>query len=221
MARSSGRRRTILAFGESHTDTHALKELVAALRPDLPVVAPRRQPIILARTAARPKKATVADRIENVVRAEQVQAEVIAVLAQRDLDACDPRDSAAEPLPSEEDLRASLSAVAKCGPIVVTIVTAWEMEAWWFLWPRQVAAHRPGWRKLHDRSGQRVDRIDNAKEALVRALRPSGRVRVPDYSETDGPHIAAGVREAGAVRTPMGRSLAYEAFVTAIDGLPA
>ena len=213
------RGRTILAFGESHTDTHALKELVAALRPDLPVVAPRQQPIILARRAATAKAMTVAERVTKLVRAEQVQTDVIAVLAHRDLDAIDPRETADEILANERELRDSLAAVAASGVAVVPVVPAWEMEAWWFLWPEQVAAHRSAWRRLPDHSGKRVDRITRAKETLTRALRPVGRKSVPDYSESDGARIAAQVRTAGTARSPRGRSLAYETFVAMIDAL--
>ncbi len=213
------RRRTILAFGESPTDTGALRELTAALRSDLPVVAPRRDPIILAKNATTAKMTTLAQRVAGVVRAEQEVADVIAVLVHRDLDAIDPRESPAEPLTAAQNLHASLEREVPAGVTIIPVVPAWEMEAWWFLWPTQVAAHRPGWRVLPDRLGQRVDQISKAKETLIRALRPAGRTRVPDYSESDGPRIAAKVQQAGTARQPRGRSLAWEAFRDAIDAL--
>jgi hypothetical protein len=91
------------------------------------------------------------------------------------------------------------------------------MEAWWFMWPDQVAKHRPTWEPLKDRSGKRVDRIKDAKEILTRELRPSGKVRVPDYSETDAPYIAALIRKDGTIRKPKGVSMAFSRFLAALD----
>jgi hypothetical protein len=222
MARGPQRPRTILAFGEDATDTKALKELVRALRPDLPTMSPRREPIILSVMAAGEKKRTMARRMFQVIKAAQVENDVLAVLAHRDLDDVDPREEASELLPAEVDLRQSLEAeLQSVGAAVVPVVPAWEIEAWWFLWPDQVAELRPGWRTLPDRTGKRVDQIANAKETLRRELQPTEHRRVPSYSESDGPRIAAKVREAGVARDPKGRSIAYLRFIKAIDGLKA
>ena len=202
MACPPRRRRTILAFGESRTDTSALRELAAALRSDLPAVAPRKEPIILSKGAATTRMATLARRVASLVRAEQVEADVVAVLAHRDLDAIDSRETMSEILADARALQTSLAAEVPAGVVIIPIVPAWEMEAWWLLWPAQVAAYRPGWRLLPDRSGKRVDQIPAAKETLIHALRPTGRARVPDYSESDGPRIAAKVREARTARAP-------------------
>lgn len=219
MARRSGQPRTVLAFGESLNDTRALRELVAALRPDLPPVEPRQPPIIL-RKGTRPEtKHGMADKIAAIVRAEEVTRKVVAVLAHRDLDAKEPRDDASAPHDNEADLHHAISAALPAGCAVIPVVPAWEMEAWWFLWPDQVAAHRRSWRKLPPLDNPRVDRIANAKEALKDALRPRSRKYVPVFAESDGPRIAALVREAGTARAPRGVAVAYQRLMAALDAL--
>lgn len=219
MARRTEPSPTILAFGESRNDTHALRELAAALRPDLPPVAPRPQPILLRRDALEGKRQNMADKIAAVVRAEAVTREVIAVLAHRDLDAPEPRDDASVAHENEAELRRDIAAAVPAGCAVIPVVCAWEMEAWWFLWPDQVAAHRTSWRRLPPRDRQRVDRISGAKEELRRALRSKGHAQVPDFAESDGPRIAARVRQAGTARAPRGVAISYQRLIAALDAL--
>ncbi|MGC8475982.1 MAG: hypothetical protein ACP5NP_06485 [Acetobacteraceae bacterium] len=219
MARRSGQPRAILAFGESPNDARTLRELAAALRHDLPPVEPRQQPIIL-RKDIKPKiKQGMADRIAAVVRAESEVRKVVAVLAHRDLDEVEPRSDASEAHDNEAELHRTVAAAVPPECAVIAVVPAWEMEAWWFLWPEQVAKHRSGWRPLRLRVGQRVDRIRDAKEELRRALRPKHHARVPDYVESDGPRIAALVREAGTARAPRGIAIAYQRLIAALDAL--
>lgn len=219
MARPPRLPRTILAFGESPNDTHALRELTAALRPDLPPAVPRQTPIILRKHIKPRTKRGMADRIAAVVRAEAVTREVVAVLAHRDLDAREPRDDASGPHDNEADLHRTITAAVPGGCAVIPVVCAWEMEAWWFLWPEQVAAHRPSWRRLPVHDNQRVDRIGDAKETLKRALRPKTHRHIPDFTESDGPRIAARVREARAARSPRGVAVAYQRLIAALDAL--
>ena len=217
MARPSEQPRTILAFGESPNDTRALRELVAALRSDLPRVEPRQQPIILRKDIQPGTRRRMTDGIAAVVRAEAVTRKVVAVLAHRDLDAREPRDDASAPHDNEAELHKTLTAAVPAGCAVIPVVPAWEMEAWWFLWPEQVAAHRPSWRKLPPHDRRRVDRIPDAKEALQQALRPKSRAHVPGYAESDGPRIAARVREAGTARSTRGIAVAYQRLIAALD----
>jgi hypothetical protein len=219
VARRAGPSRIILAFGESPNDTRAPSELKAALRPDLPPVAPRPRPIILRRDAEAAKGRSMADRIAAVVRAETVAHKVVAVLVHRDLDAPEPRDDASLTHESETELRRHLAAAVPGGCAVIPVVCAWEMEAWWFLWPDQVAAHRASWRRLPRQGRRRVDRISEAKEELRRSLRPKGRAHVPDFVEADGPRIATLVRGAGTARTPCGVAIAYQRLIAALDAL--
>ena len=211
------RRRAIWAFGESINDAKVLKELVGAARPDLPPVDPKPRPIILTRQADLKKHFDRSGEIARLVRAARLVHDVIAVVAHRDLDDVEPADHLHERSNNEEALRVALQPVADLGIDVVVTVPAWEMEAWWLLWPEQISKHRPSWKKLKDRSGKRVDRIVNAKEALRQELMPKKDSKIPQYSESDAPYIAAQIRKDGVVRSPKGRAVAFERLIHQID----
>ena len=89
------------------------------------------------------------------------------------------------------------------------------MEAWLFLWPDAAVAVNGKW-KRPARTGQRVGRLIDAKEAFRRALRPSGGKRTRDYEESDSPKIAAQVRTLGLVGTLDAKSESYERFRDAV-----
>lgn len=218
-----------MAFGESRTDTAAISELAAGLRPDLPKPSLRLRPIILSRSANQPKRASAAQQIAGLVRAELAAGrQVRAVIAHRDLDKvetdetsnCYNEDGSSGNARALRDEIAVALAPIRMPIAAIAAVPAFETEAWWMLWPDALAAHRSGWRRLQDRSGQRVDRISNAKETLRRELRPqTGAQRVPDYAESDGPLVARKVVELGLVRNPKGVSVAYSRFSAEILAL--
>jgi hypothetical protein len=100
------------------------------------------------------------------------------------------------------------------------VVPAWEIEAWWFLWPEAVAAVNASWDSLDGYRGRRTGLIANAKEELQRALTRSfdaaKKQRVRTYSESDAPSIARQVRERGLADAPAGRSDSWERFRTSV-----
>jgi hypothetical protein len=226
---SGSSREVLLIFGESRTDMHAIATLAKGLRPDLPSPSPRLRPLILSRSADRRKRASVSEEVARLTQAELVaRRSVRAVMVHRDLDKIetdDHIDSHHEDgsNASAVELRSSISKALegkKVNVPAIAVVPAFETEAWWMLWPDAVAAHRPGWRRLPDRSGARVDRIVNAKEILKRSLRPStGSHNVPDYSESDGPLIARKVVDLGLVDSPKGVSVAYLRFKNDVRAL--
>jgi hypothetical protein len=93
------------------------------------------------------------------------------------------------------------------------VVPAWELEAWWFLWPDAVVAVQTTWRKPDDFVGRRVGLIENAKEELARRVVPRTKgVRVRGYVEADSVRIARKVKELGLAHAPRGDSASYDRF---------
>ncbi len=221
MTKKAAATKVILAFGESLTDCGALRELMLGLRPNLPVVQLRQRPIMLRRGTSLAKMKRMGSEIGRLLAAEAIRHNVIAIVVHRDFDDIEPSDDLDHPNALEADTVAALQPVLLLGCQIVPVVPAWETEAWWFLWPEQVAKHRPTWKPLSNRKATWVDRIPHAKETLIKELRPIGPRRTPDFSETDAPLIARLVRQDGVCRLPKGRSKGYERFVRAIDSLNA
>ncbi len=201
----------VLVFGEYPNDTHSIAELVRCVRGDLEVKC-RREPIILDRNAARDKRIRNFSRVAAVVRAEPKP--VRAVVVHRDCDAV-------EPAHVRESDRIENEARSAFGDVDVTVVPAtpaFELEAWWYLFPDAVAAYRPKWRRLN-RDGKEVGKIVNAKETLVRDLRPSEPSRVRDYTESDAPQIAKRVKDLNICETPRAKSASFDLFVQKLRSL--
>lgn len=176
----------MLVFGESENDRQVLKSLVLALVPEQAAVQVRRSPLVLIRGRAQAEQRKAATSISQVVAAERVRGPVACVVAHEDCDAVEP---AHEALAAQIETRLGEA----CGVPVVAATPAWETETWFYLWPDAVAAYRPSWRRL-ERTG-RVGLLRDAKEHLIRELRPSGRrASSNDYAESDGPGIAEKVR---------------------------
>ena len=194
----------VLVFGEDDNDKEAAKELMMALRPDFPPVRKRRKPLVLVkgRTEARARKNT-AD-IAKVVRADAKRSDVRIVFAHEDCDDIEPAH-----LALADRIETYLG---KEGVQAIAVTPAWEMEAWWFLWPDAVVAVNSGWQRP-SMSGRQVGLIRDAKEELRRALRPANKgKRTRDYEESDGPKIARKVRELGIVGTLDAQSDSYVRF---------
>jgi hypothetical protein len=211
---SSGRKikdRIILIFGESDNDTHALKHLVAALRPELPRAEPRRHPIILAKGAHERKRDSIAEGIAKLVAAQSVTHEVVSVIAHRDCDAIEPAHTANGKTLLEDMHTRNL-------PQPIAATPAYEMEAWWFLWPEALAATRPCWNKIKSRGN--VGTIRNAKDELRKELRPKGAgASCPDYAESDSRKIAENVNKLNLVYDRRGNSESFMEFVRQIEEL--
>jgi hypothetical protein len=85
--------------------------------------------------------------IEKLIKAESVKAKIVAIIAHRDLDNTETSADSTVENSSEAALSSSLRQVRESGVAVIPAVPAWELEAWWFMWPDQVAKHRAGWRQ--------------------------------------------------------------------------
>lgn len=198
------RKAAVLIFGEDDNDQSALSELVHALRGDIPKVEKRRKPLILVKGRDAAKQRQNARDVANVVKADNIRLDVRLVVAHQDCDAIEP---AHDQLANEIEQR--LHAV---GINAIAATPAWEIEAWWYLWPDAVSATNKKWRRLN-RTNQEVGRIQNAKEALKRDLRPQVKGQsCADYQESDASKIARNVRVMGIINHLSARSASFDRF---------
>lgn len=199
-----------LVFGEDENDADSLIQLTAAIWPEVPKLTHTRKPLVLIRDAptaeARKKNAS---GVAAVVKAKSVIADVQLVVAHQDCDALEPAHEGLA-----ESIRAELEAAGL--PNVIAVAPAWEIEAWWYLWPDAVAAVNSKWKRL-GRTGNH-GMIQNVKEALRRDLRNKG---VRDYEESDSVKIAVQVRSEGIVGTKVGTSASFEAFADRVREVEA
>lgn len=200
----------VLVFGEDDHDRECIKILLEGLRPDLTRrVQKRRQPLVLIKNANPADVPDRAQRIANVVEAERETVEVASVFAHEDCDKVEPaHEVVARKI--EDALRAT-------GCDAHAVAPAWEMEAWWFLWPEAVKAANPSWRAPDDHVGENVGMIRNAKEEFQRRVVPpkakAGRSGFVGYRESDAPRIAAKVVEMGLLDVKQAISNSYDRFV--------
>jgi hypothetical protein len=92
---------------------------------------------------------------------------------------------------------------------------AWELEAWWFLWPDAVGSLHQTWQAPTAYVGREVGLVRNAKEELQRQLLPASsgeRRRKHSYRESDAPLVARKIRELGIADEPRGVSRSYQRF---------
>lgn len=197
----------VLVFGESFNDSQAIGHLFKALKPDGPGVKPLKAPIILSKDAADAKRRKNRNLVAAVVRAEAAKGSVVGVLIHRDCDGVEPahKDQCARIGRDFEDLEYA----------VVPVAPAFEIEAWWFLWPDAVAAVNGRWSRL--RCIQRNHGlVPDAKEYLGRALRPAQGARTNEYTEADSPRIAEKVRTLRIVNQRCGQAGSFDDFIQAL-----
>jgi len=202
----------VLVFGEDENDTRAVKHLLEGLRPDGNwTVEARKRPPVLIRDAQPKDLSSRTERILAVVRAEEIDSDVIAVFAHEDCDAVEPAHVALE--------SKIVSAFASTKYHVAAAVPAWEMESWLMQWPDAFPLHVPSWAPV-DKTyrGRSVGTIVDSKEHLDRALRANGSTR--KYRETDAPILTQIVAKRGWARDPRAKSDSYAAFVSSADRVP-
>jgi hypothetical protein len=202
----------VLVFGEGANDTGAVKELVLALRSEPVRVETRRAPIVLVKGKDKARDRKNLAEIAAVVKAEQRLGKCCAVVAHRD---CDDLEPAHERIASTLERGLLDQGIEQ----VVAAVAAWEIEAWWFLWPDAALAVNSKWRRPEPPIPE-VGRIENAKEAFRQALRPRARNQRPrDYAESDSPKIAAQVRALGLIDSPAAISRSFNRFAERVRTL--
>lgn len=200
----------MLVFGEDDHDRECIKILLEGLRPDLARrVQKRRQPLVLIKDARPEDVPDRAQRIAAVIEAEQEKGRVACVFAHEDCDQVEPlHELVGKKI--EDALRAT-------GLDAHAVVPAWEMEAWWFLWPEAVKAAYPSWRVPDDHVGRNVGMIRDAKEELAKRVVPpgirAGRGGFIGYRESDAVRISEKVVELGLLHRKRAVSASYDRFV--------
>jgi|SRR5665213_705498 len=203
----------IVIFGESDNDRKAIAALVRALCPKSRTKI-MRSPLVLIKNTPAPDVPSRADRVASAARAVEAKERVKCVFAHEDADAVEPE---------EERVAARIErALRDAGAPgkVHAVVPAWEIEAWWFLWPEVVANCYESWSE--PKVATPPGRVENAKERLARAVRPSQlspsqRKKFPDYRESDSIKIAEAIEASGAAHDPpAGRSKSYDRFRSSV-----
>ncbi|MBL8571734.1 MAG: hypothetical protein JNK84_21880 [Phreatobacter sp.] len=210
------RQKVVLVFGEDDTDRSALIDIAQAVRKTTAKFAKRHRPLVLLRKSELPAtRRRAAEGIAALVRAEAVSNDVIAVIAHRDCDSVEPAH-----VQAAEEIEAELKAAGVGVPVAAT--PAFEMEAWWLLFPEALSQVRRCWARI-EIGNRNVGSIVDAKEFLRRSLRPAdpvARQRCPDFCESDGAYIAAKIKELALV-TPQrrARSQSFDSFCAKIEAL--
>jgi hypothetical protein len=204
VARKSGA--IVLVFGENTNDTKAIATLIQALCPRLAGrVAVRKEPLLLAKGLPVHEVVKKAEKAARALTAEKARGRVDCIFLHEDADDTEP---AHEKLCDVKE-----AALRELGHAVYAVTPAWEIEAWWLLWPDAVASLRASWRSPNTYVGRQVGLIVDAKKELRRLLRPAsagGGFR--NYEELDSPDIARIISQQKLARTPQGQSDSYDRF---------
>lgn len=199
----------VMVFGEDDNDRSSIKYLIRALAPQCPTIRTYAKPLVLVRNRAAAEQRKNAGDIHRVVAAAQVMHKVEAVFAHEDCDAVEPAHVALS-----DQIEQQLLDQGVPNPCAVT--PAWELEAWWFLWPDAVQKVNRNWRRLN-RDGSAVGLIVDAKETLRRDLRPQGKGNsTSDYQESDSPTIAKFVHDDGLIGDRKATSQSFDRFMSRV-----
>lgn len=207
----------VLVFGEDENDTSAIVVLVRGIRPDLGTrtkLEPLRKPLTLIKDIDAARLAARARKVVATTKAANVRLPVRACIFHEDTDAVEPSSAA---LASQ-----IIRAYSGCRGAVLPAVAAWEVEAWWYLFPDAVAATHSSWRAPTQHVGRDTGMIRDPKKTLRRDVRPTGQ-RVPPsfrtYKESDCTAIARAIVDGGHLPNPKGTSTSWTAFVTAVRAM--
>lgn len=200
----------VLVVGESGQsnnfyDAQAVKCLIEAHRPHWHVQASNRPPVLAkgkAKAAAR-----AADRVATLYRQVSRARPIDCVFNQSDTDAVEPSHEAAA--------AAIESALAEAGCPGHAAVCAWELEAWFFLWPEAIEATRTAWSVPKHLRGRDVGQLTDPKSLLrTQVLRKGARWQLA-YQEKHAPEIAANIKSCLDRRD--GTSLSFDRFIAQIE----
>lgn len=207
----------VLVFGEDDNDRTAVIVLVRGLRPDLwgsTKLEALRKPLTLVKDIDAARLAARARKVVATTRAANVRLPVRACIFHEDTDALEPSSAA---------LAARIKGTyARCTGIVVPAVAAWEVEAWWYLFPDAVAATHSSWQAPTQHVGRDTGKIRDPKKKLKGDVRPAGR-RLPasfaTYEEKHSEAIARAIVAGGHLHHPKGTSTSWTSFVTAVTAI--
>lgn len=196
----------VVVIGESgrsndRYDAQAVRHLILAHQPDWQVTALKKPAVMVrGRAAARAKAAT---RVADLYRQLSQDQAVDAVFNQADTDEVEPSHEAAA-----SAIEAALSSAGCPG---YAAVCAWEIEAWFFLWPEAIEAVNAAWKVPKSRRGRDVGQFTSPKEILKTEVLKRGSRPQLAYQEKHAPLIAeAAAADIDAVE---GSSRSYKHFV--------
>lgn len=204
----------VVVLGEDDHDRKAIKILVSALRPDLRPSAfnTLRKPIALVKNVPPARLPDQTIRVSAVLRAVDKRKPIRCVLMHEDADDLEP---------AHEHLITKIErCYARLPWTVHAVVPAWEIEAWWFLFPQAVRAVRPSWPSLDRYRGRDLGLIRNAKEELKKALRQATAkpAAARPYSEADSVLIAQRTADLDLLSPPwFARSASWLAFLDRVE----
>ncbi|WP_140941662.1 hypothetical protein [Prosthecodimorpha hirschii] len=181
---------TFLVFGEDDSDRKAIALLVKAFLNNNGNVKIKllRKPAVLGREAiASGKRRKMAEVIAGFYRGFS-KTENTYVIVHRD---CDDIHPAHESCAAELELELKSLGVEDA----IAATPCWEIESWWMLFPDAFKNVRACWNHINYGSTD-VGMIRNAKEVLIRDLRPTTkRESCRDFKEDDGILIAEYIRQ--------------------------
>lgn len=209
--------RTIAIFGEDENDCVAVQELVLGLRTDVgrSDTLLLRKPLTLVKNMDEAKRKARSGKVVDTLRAAHVRTPLRAAIFHEDADAVEPAHVALV-----EKIKRTYSD-APCR--VLTAVPAWEMESWWFQFPKAVGALHGQWRDPDQYVGRNVGLLPQAKEKLRECVRPVGAkrgTRFREYEVSDSPVIAKNIVDMNLVHEPEADSASWLVFVQEVGSLP-
>lgn len=216
MTKTAGSRLGLVVFfGEDEHDRQAVRELFLGLRPDVHrgQTKPLRKPLTLVKNIEAARIRPRAAKVVATLRALRQTGPLHAAVFHEDADAVEP---------AHEDLARSITSAYRAAPCrVVAAVPAWEIEAWWLLFPTAVAAVSQQWRPPDQFAGKQVGLIPDAKERLKRSVRPPGSSwqQTREYKEEDSVVIAEKIVSMGLLRNPVAYSASWDSFVAQVTGV--
>jgi hypothetical protein len=200
----------VLVVGESGQsndlhDAQAIKHLILAHQPTWEVRALKR-PAVLAKGKEK-ALAKAANRIAKLYRQASGETPIHAVFNHADTDEVEPSH-----VPAAEVIEASL---ADAGCPGYAAVCAWELEAWFFLWPDAIEATRRAWKVPKKLRGRDVGQLADPKAVMRReVLKGASRPQLA-YQEKHAPEVAQQI--APRIHDREGKSRSYDRFVARIE----
>jgi hypothetical protein len=200
----------VLVVGESGQsndlyDAQAIKVLIEAHRPSWHVQATKK-PAILAKGKEK-ATAKAAGRVAKLYRQASRARPIDCVFNQADTDAVEPSHEQAA-----KDIEDALASEGCPGHAAVC---AWELEAWFFLWPAAIDATRNAWSVPQSLRGRDVGQLTDPKALMREQVLKTGSKPQLAFQEKHAPEVAAQI----ATRLPerQGKSLSFDRFVERIE----
>lgn len=200
----------MLVVGESGQtaddyDAKAIARIISALRPEWTVLA-RKNPPLLSKTRDREKLAANAQRLANLWKQESACHPVDCLYNHEDTDAVEPSHEATA-VRIESALRAA-------GCPGHAVACAWELEAWFLMWPEAIEATKRAWTVPSGLRNRQVGKIADPKRELREKL-ARGKPPQVQYHEKHAPEIAAQIASRIGDRT--GSSQSFDRLIEALD----